>query len=304
MEGTVNKAKKIQIVDSEQDLKILQKRQPLQQSLESRANYSRDKVSFIEPTKLTKNQTGIKLKVFKKPAPLVPARKLEEESQIQSLAQFFVENSYVNLRNYNKAKSLFLGLFSSSVDFQKNFLLLSQELDKKTDKYHKFGKAYLSMQKSGKLCLERSSPSLGYLKQYISVDVSKNDLVTYTIWEDKARGVELIRSAKLGNKKKVNDKSLKFDANIWKKFNSYAILPKHYLKIMDCVERNHLNLEQFTRLVNKKEISKLFTPLLINEPKITSNAKDTTFFDFKTNALQNVNIKITKAAVSLIVAHS
>lgn len=304
MKSTISKANKLKIVETEQDLKILQKKQPLREALETKGNYSREKISFIEPTKLNKGQSTLKLKVFKKPAPLVPVKKIEEESKIEQLAKFFVENSYINLRNYKQAKNLFLGLFKDSLDFQKNFLLLSQELDKKTDKYHKFGKAYLSMQKSGRLCLERSSPSLGYVKQYISVDIANNDLVSYTVWEDKARGVELIRSSKAGNKKKVNDKSIKFDANIWKKFNSYAITPKHYLKIMDCVERNHLNLEQFIRKVNQKELSNLFSPLLINEPSVTSNAKDTTFFDFKTNASQNVNIKVTKAAISLIVAHS
>lgn len=225
------------------------------------------------------------------------------DRKINSLVDFFLHNSFINLRNFSQSLSLFMDLFEGPENFEELQILLSQALDKKTEKLHKYGKAHISSQGHGKICLERSSYKLGYLKQYINIDFDKKDIAVCTVWPNKAKGIEFIRSHKMRNK--VNeDCSIEFDSHIWKSFNKFGIYGNNYQKTLDCIERNHLNLEKFINQVNAKHIANVLLPKLINKPKIITNEKNTTFFDFVTSTKQDVSIKITKNIASIVVSEA
>ena len=159
----------------------------------------------------------------------------------------------------------------------------------------------MSCSKPGRLCLERSSYELGYVKQYLKIDFEKQGLIAYTVWVDKAKGVEILRSS-LGIKKAASEDSISFDANIWKSFNKVGISKDNYLKTLDCIERNHLNLEDFISEVNERNIFNLLQPRMIDNVSILTNARDTTYFDFDASDEQRLSVKIAKGASSILIS--
>ncbi len=260
--------------------------------------FSREKISF---PKLYKVEEYLEKKaVSDVDEKVLLARKMQEH-RLGKIAKFFVRNPHVNLRNFAEAKSLFLEFFSESASFKENFVLLAQEIDKLTDKFHKYGKAHMVSRRDGKFCLERSSYELGYLKQYINLDYETGEFSVLTVWPDKAKGAELLVSRKSKNHKAAID-SMNFDAEIWKRFAEHGLRRQDYKKILTCAERNHLNLEDFIEKVNAKTVFNILQAKCIQEASITTNSRDTSFFDFDTNAGQHVSIKIAKHAASIVVS--
>lgn len=222
------------------------------------------------------------------------------ENKINALASFFTQHSHIDLANFSQAKKLFFDLFDNQAEFKEKFLVLSEELDKKTDKFHRYGKVLLSSHKQGKLLLERNSYELGQMRQYISMDFDTGDFLSYVTWtNNKPAEIVCVRKhANQANPKHSED----FDAQVWKSFNSFGLDISGFRKTIGCIERNHLNLESFIEKVNHRDIFNLMQAKLIVNPEIKTNGKDTCYFDFETNLAEKVSIKITKRAASLQVS--
>jgi hypothetical protein len=95
--------------------------------------------------------------------------------------------------------------------------------------------------------------------------------------------------------------SINFDATVWQSFNPNGILQKNYMKSLDCLERNYLDLSKFVHEVNKKDLLNVLSTNLMNSIAIKTDNQETTFLDFTTNIGQKVEAKITSFASSLLV---
>lgn len=249
--------------------------------------------------------TIFQVKVKKTSAALVSVKEIEKEKKIGKIVDFFIKNPHIGFENYRTAKELLMSCFKDKKSFSEDVAVLSEELDKKTHKAHKFGKVLLSLssdepQDCQKLTIERSHFKF---KQHLSIDLIKQDFSVYTVWysdseQHKAPSkIEFIRAKRCSefkeNFENVNN-SIEFDAGILKNCFDTGIRPKHYNKVLDCSERNHLRFEKFVSKINQRSITDLFLPNLINKARIKTNGKDTTFFEFVSRFRQQINIKVTK----------
>jgi hypothetical protein len=236
---------------------------------------------------------------------LVPLEKLKDHKLIAQIVKFFHANSYINTENFPLIERLLLAYFKDAQQSSDKLFDLSEDLDRGIATTHKFGKVILAIHPSSnagflKLSLRRSAPQMKNIEQFISftlnADSKSRFFTTYAVSQT---AVELIRSRKDFKTPLDLKAELDCDAAVWKSFNAASVLPKNYMKTLDCIERHHLQWKDFVRAVNLKSISNVLLPDLIKQSSIKTNAKNLSLLDITLASGQLLQAKITKYHASL-----
>lgn len=248
----------------------------------------------------------VQLKLKKESKLPITLNEIKEETQLQKIIVFFQENPFISLNNFRQAELVLSAYLNDPMLITEKLCRLQEEFDKTTRNNDKFGKVLMTFALRAKgLRLKLVRPKLRGCTQSIAINFrTKLDpaMVVYTNWEWKNKKTELIRSKsnyKPGQAR--NSSSIDFDAKVWQAFNTTGIEQKNYMKSLDCIERNYLDLPKFVHEVNKKGLTNLLGPKLINNTAIKTDNQDTTFLNFTTNIAQKVEAKVTSFASSLII---
>ncbi len=230
---------------------------------------------------------------------------LKLEQKLNKIIGFFNKFAFVDIVNFKLIQGLLSDYFSYNSSLKDSISRFKEEIDKYSRNNHNHGKLYVSTAVKGnslRLTLTRSKAK--DTKQYISFSLDENlqsELLVYTtdLKADTKRS-SVIRNCMLKNRSfNQSPESINFDAGIWKSFNFAGIHRKDYLKTLDCIERNRLNLSKFINTVNKKDLSNILTKDLISQIKIKTDNKHILCLSFVTSQGQKVEAKLTKDAVSL-----
>lgn len=217
---------------------------------------------------------------------------------------FFTKNPLVSLTNFQVAKTLFTNYFSSKRELLIRLFQFKKNMENFSHEQDKFGKLSFDFKikdDSVQITLQRSR--LKGIKQYLSISTNPDkEFLSFTQWNWKHKKEELIRSRSLYKKKNHTDSSIDFDAKVWRAFNNQGLRRKHFMKSLDCIERNQERIIDFINLANKKNILHLIEPDLFNNVSIKTDNQDTLFMNFRSNLSQKVDLKLTKFASSIVVA--
>jgi len=286
-----------------------------------------DKTSFFDEvtskssfnTEVRANETELSLsrinQVIPKPIsegerPLEPWADVGKEKKARIISEYFKKNPFSHLKNFPKTKKIFLSYFDSVDTIAKDVDFLKEELDKATSNLDQYGKiilnAFYDKENPSKFKLQVFRPTMEEIKQFFIFDLSKakeSNERFYTVTQnEKSKKLIINRSLKSNNKSVRNSlKSIAFDAEIWKGFIKDKINPEHYNMVMDCLERNHINFEDFVRLVNSRDNKylKFLHKDYVKNISIRTNSKDTSFINFKTASNQQIELKLNKFALSM-----
>ncbi len=241
----------------------------------------------------------IQLNIKKESKLPITISELTEEKHLRKIIVFFKSQSFINLTNL-KEFNLIIRKYLKDLDNLTNKLnRLREEIDKETSDYDPHGKLIMNWSlKTNKIRLDFERPKLNESKQYIAIPMNpKESSIVFTQNFANEPFNEIIKIRTKYTRQKKN--SIKFDAQVWQAFNHSGISPSNYLKTLDCLERNHLNMKDFSEEVNKKELLELLRGNLINKISIKTNNKDTSLIRFRTNLSQQIETKITATASSL-----
>lgn len=232
---------------------------------------------------------------------------LKLEQKLHRIIGFFNKYAFVDIVNFKSIQNLLTDYFSHASSLKDSINRFKEEIDKYSRNNHTHGKLYVSTAiKSNSLRLTLTRSKAKDTKQYISFSLDESfqsELLVYTkdLKSDKSKSA-IIRNCMLKNRSfNQNEESIKFDANIWRSFNFAGIHRKDYLKTLDCIERNRLNLSKFINSVNKKDLSNILTKDLISQIKIKTDNKHILCLEFITNQGQMIEAKLTKDAVALTI---
>mgnify|MGYP001547950892 CR=1 FL=1 len=241
---------------------------------------------------------------------VVPWNEISKEKKVRAVAEYFKKNPFAHLKNFPKAKKIFLDLFDSIEDIDENIDLLREELDKNTSPRDQYGKVIINITKDelnpAAFKIQLFRPIMEEIKQFFIFDLSKaeesvNRLQVHT-QNERSKKMIVLRSVKPAKKRsRIPLKSIEFDAEIWKGFIGSSLKLENQDKAMDCLERNHVVFEDFVKRVNGREskFSHFFAKDFIRNISIRTNSKDTSFINFKTEIGQNVEFKINRLAISM-----
>lgn len=281
-----------------------------------------DKSSFFEEVAVNSERTGsvpdIDLNVTRinqivpklaSDEILEPLADVTKEKKARAIVEYFKKNPLSHLKNFPKTKKIFLDFFDNVDTLEQDVDFLSEELDKQMSKTDQYGKVIISaLYDAGNPAifkLQVFRPLIEGVKQFFVFDLSQSEnsgkrFQTVT-QSEKSKRLTINRSLKSFNKASKHPyKSTVFDAEIWKGFIRDKIEPSHYDMVMDCLERSHVHIQDFIRLVNnrdKKYFKFLYKDYLKNV-SIRTNSKDTSFINFKTASNQQVEFKLNKYALS------
>ncbi|MCH2226848.1 MAG: hypothetical protein MK033_03660 [Candidatus Caenarcaniphilales bacterium] len=240
----------------------------------------------------------------------VPWNEINKEKKVRAISDYFKKNPFAHLKNFPKAKKIFLDLFENVEDINKDIEFLKEELDKNTSSRDQYGKVIINVSfdefNPAAFKIQIFRPMMEEIKQFFIFDLSKaanspERLQVHT-QNDKSKKIILLRSLhETKSRPRIPLKSIQFDAEIWKGFIGSKIVSDSYNKVLDCLERNHVVFEEFVKRVNSREAKYLqfLAKDLIRNISIRTNSKDTSFINFKTEQGQSVEFKINKLAVSL-----
>ncbi len=231
---------------------------------------------------------------------------IKEETQIQKIITFFKENPLISLNNFKQAESILCNYLNDPIVASDKLGKLQEAFDKETYNTDKFGKVIMTWAlKNRGVRLKLLRSKLKDCSQSIAVNFkTKIDpaLVVYTDWDWKNKKTELIRSkSNYKHTQRRDMNSINFDATVWQAFNPSGILQKNYMKSLDCIERNYLDLSKFVHEVNKKCLMNLLSDNLMNNIAIKTDNQETTFLNFTSNTGQKIESKVTSFASSLLV---
>ena len=226
------------------------------------------------------------------------------------ISEYFKKNPFAHLKNFPKAKKIFLDFFDSVENIAQDVEFLREELDRSTASGDQYGKVIINFfqdkENSAKFKLQFFRPMMEEIKQFFVFDLSKSrdshESFQTVTQNEKSKKLIINRSLKNTNKAIRNSlKSIAFDAEIWKGFIQDKIQPDQYDMVMDCLERNHINFEDFVKLVNNRENKylKFLHKDFLKNISIRTNSKDTSFINFKTESNQQVELKLNKYALNL-----
>ncbi len=261
--------------------------------------FSRDKEATIA-------RDFVQLKLKKESKLPITLNDIKEETQIQKIIVFFKANPIVGLNNFKQAESVLCDYLNDPIVVSDKLAKLQEAFDKETYNTDKFGKVIMSWAlKDRGVRLKILRSKLKDCSQSIAVNFkTKIDpaLVVYTDWDWKNKKTELIRSkSNYKHTQRRDMNSINFDAAVWQAFNPGGLLQKNYMKSLDCIERNYLDLSKFVHEVNKKCLMNLLSDNLMNNIAIKTDNQETTFLSFTSNAGQKVEAKVTSFASSLLV---
>lgn len=231
---------------------------------------------------------------------------IKEEAQLHKIISFFKEHPLVNLSNFRLAEKILCDYLNDPIQATDKLARLQEEFDKHTTANDKFGKLIITWAlKNRGVRFKILRSKLKGCAQSIAISFKPRlepALIVYTDWDWKNKQTELIRS-KSSYKPEFNrnSSSVEFDAKVWQTFNTLGISQKNYMKSLDCIERNHLDLPKFVHEVNKKNLLNVMTENLMKNVAIKTDNQDTTFLNFVTNAAQQVEVKVTGFASSMLI---
>ena len=241
---------------------------------------------------------------------LEPWTDISKEKKAKMISEYFRKNPFAHLKNFPKAKKIFLDFFDNIENISKDVEFLREELDKSTASGDQYGKVIINFfcdkNNSAKFKLQFFRPMMEEIKQFFVFDLSKpkdsHERFHTVTQNEKSKKLIINRSLKNTNKAVRNSlKSIAFDAEVWKGFIQGKIEPSQYDMVMDCLERNHINFEDFVKLVNSRDNKylKFLHKDFLKNISIRTNSKDTSFINFKTESNQQVELKLNKYALSL-----
>jgi len=251
--------------------------------------------------------------VIPRPSPdnfIEPWIDVSKEKKAKMISEYFKKNPFAHLKNFPKAKKIFLDFFDSVENIAKDVEFLREELDRSTASGDQYGKVIINFfrdkDNSAKFKLQFFRPMMEEIRQFFVFDLSKpkdsHESFQTVTQNEKSKKLIINRSLKNTNKAIRNSlKSIAFDAEIWKGFIQGTIQPDQYDMVMDCLERNHINFEDFVKLVNSRENKylKFLHKDFLRNISIRTNSKDTSFINFKTESNQQVELKLNKYALNL-----
>jgi hypothetical protein len=237
--------------------------------------------------------------IFAKLNPTIDYKKF-----FRDFSYFFRVYPLISLNNFKSAEKLFLAYFSNRNELLFRLAEFKQNCEKFTSEKDKFGKLSFDFKlKDHSLQITLRRSKLKGIVQYLSVALGQEkDFIAFTRWNAKQKKEELIRSKNPYKKKPVTKESLVFDVKVWQAFNTNSISRKHFMKSLDCIERNHKYINDFLNLANKKTVLNFIQPALFNKVSIKTDNHNTSFLNFRTPAGQNVAVKLTNFASSIVVA--
>ncbi len=267
-----------------------------------------DGIQFPVDNEATIAREFIQIKLRRESKLPISLNDIKEETQLHKIVVFFQQNPFISLNNFRQAEQILSPYLNDPLAVTDKLKKLQEEFDKSTKNHDKFGKVVMGFTLRSKgLRLKLERPKLKGCSQSIAINYNtKQDpsLLVYTTWDWKNKKTELIKSKSNYKPRQArNSSSINFDANVWRAFNLAGIQQKNYMKSLDCLERNYLDLPKFVHEVNKKEITKLLGPNLMNNVAIKTDNQETTFLNFTTNTAQKVEAKVTSFASSLIICH-
>lgn len=247
---------------------------------------------------------------IKKPRPI--SREEQENlitnKKLTALYKFFDENPHISLSNFQLSQKLLANYFDDPTKFIDRIVKLKEYLPQGFEAHHKFGLLKIDCVYRGnyiKISLARSK--LKDLEQHISINLTNNkpeSFLVFSQWNWKNKKYQLIRSVDITNRSQGSSlSSIEFDAKIWQAYNSGGIHRTHFLKSLDCAERNYRKLGAFVNSVNKKSLLNIFDKPLINNASIKTDNQSSSMLSFRTNTSQKVDIKISKYSTSLTIEH-
>lgn len=271
---------------------------------ETRTN--NDGIFFPVDTEATIAREFIQLKLKKESKLPVTLNDIKEETQMQKIIAFFQENPFISLNNFKQAELLLSSYLNDPLAVTEKLEKLQEEFDKATKNNDKFGKIVMGFALRSKgLRIKLTRPKLKGCTQSVAINFKATidpALVVYTNWDWKNKKTELIRSKSNYKPQQArNSASIDFDAKVWQAFNPTGLQQKNYMKSLDCIERNYLDLPKFVHEVNKKGLTNILGPNLINNVAIKTDNQDTSFLNFTSNAAQKVEAKVTSFASSIII---
>ncbi len=267
---------------------------------------SSPEVSFSRDKEATIARDFVQLKLRKESKLPITLKDIKEETQIQKILTFFKNNPLIGLNNFRQAESILYDYLNDPIIVSDKLTKLQEAFDKETYNTDKFGKVIMTWAlKNRGIRMKILRSKLKDCSQSIAVNFKvKIDpaLVVYTDWDWKNKKTELIRSKSNYKHNQHRDmNSINFDATVWQAFNPSGILQKNYMKSLDCIERNYLDLSKFVHEVNKKCLMNLLSDNLMNNIAIKTDNQETTFLNFTTNTGQRIEAKVTSFASSLLV---
>jgi hypothetical protein len=79
----------------------------------------------------------------------IPVDEVLKQKQVQDIADYFRKIPFVHLKNFPKAKKLFMDFFANGEDIATNIEYLKEQLDKSTSKKDQYGKVIVQFEESG-----------------------------------------------------------------------------------------------------------------------------------------------------------
>lgn len=251
-------------------------------------------------------KTYVQLNVKRQSQVPININDIKEEAQLQKIVSFFREHPLVNLSNFKLAEKILCDYLNDPIHSTLKLARLQEEFDKRTTANDKFGKVIITWAlKNRGVRFKILRSKLKGCTQSIAISFKPRlepALIVFTDWDWKNKKTELIRSkSNYKPEKNRNPGSVEFDAKVWQTFNRLGISQKNYMKSLDCIERNHLDLPKFVHEVNKKNLLNAMTESLMKNVAIKTDNQDTTFLNFVTNASQQVEVKVTGFASSMLI---
>jgi hypothetical protein len=244
------------------------------------------------------SENPIRDTLFAKIKPTIDYKKI-----FNDFSYFFNLYPLASLNNFKLAEKLFVTYFSNRKEVRyriAEFKKFAENFSTERDKFGKLNFDFKLKAHSLQITVQRSR--LKGVKQYLSISfLDPKDFICFTQWNWKHKKEELIRSRNPLKKKMVTTDSLAFDAKVWQAFNGAGVRRKHFMKSLDCLERNQDHIIDFIKLVNKKSIINLIEPDLFSNVSIKTDNQNTVFVNFRSNLSQKVDVRMTNFASSIVV---
>ena len=218
---------------------------------------------------------------------------------------FFNLYPLVSLSNFKAAEKLFVTYFANRREMAlriAEFKKVAESFSTPRDKFGELSFDFKLKEHSLQITMQRSK--LKGVKQYLSISLNdRKEFISFTQWNWKHKKEELIRSRNPLTIKEVNADSLAFDAKVWQTFNRAGMRRKHFMKSLDCLERNQNSIIDFINTVNKKTLINLIEPDLFSNVSIKTDNQNTVFLNFRSSSSQKVDVRLTNFASSIVVAN-
>ena len=208
---------------------------------------------------------------------------------------FFNLYPLVSLSNFKASEKLFVSYFANRREILVRISEFKKVIDGFSSERDKFGKLIFDFKlKAHSLQITMQRSRLKGVKQYLSISLNNDaEFICFTQWNWKHKKEELIRSRDPFKVKKITKDSLAFD--------NQGLKRKHFMKSLDCLDRNQDRVIDFINLANKKSIINLIEPDLFSNVSIKTDNQNTLFLNFRSNIGQKVDVRLTHFASSIVV---